>query len=141
MRISIGGQRLRTTPASIAASAITYPFSYGEHEWKDLGGLREVQYADPSDLFRQWIGAFVRTSPTDTLSLLKDLSGGVSNEIAYQSREAEGTQSPLEPLRLRSGTCRDFAVLFAEAGRVLGFAARNGVRIPLQPQSLAYRLK
>ncbi|MBY2945236.1 transglutaminase family protein [Rhizobium leguminosarum] len=108
----------------IAASAITYPFSYGEHEWKDLGGLREVQYADPSDLFRQWIGAFVSTSPTDTLSLLKDLSSGVSNEIAYQSREAEGTQSPLETLRLRSGTCRDFAVLFAEAARVLGFGAR-----------------
>ncbi|PDV86017.1 transglutaminase [Rhizobium sp. H4] len=108
----------------IAASAITYPFSYGEHEWKDLGGLREVQYPDPSNLFQQWVRAFVRSGSTDTLSLLKDLSGGVSNEITYQSREAEGTQSPVETLAVRSGSCRDFAVLFAEAARLLGFGAR-----------------
>jgi len=109
---------------NIAASAITYPFSYDEHEWKDLGALRERQCPDPSQEFQNWVRDFVRGSTTDTLSLLKDLSAGVSNGIAYQSREAEGTQMPLETLASRTGTCRDFAVLFAEASRLLGFGAR-----------------
>src|SRR5207253_6014596 len=41
-----------------------------------------------------------------------------------QAREAEGTQSPTSTLDLGRGSCRDFAVLFAETARMLGFAAR-----------------
>ncbi len=44
--------------------------------------------------------------------------------IAYQSREDEGSQSPLETLDRGWGACRDFAVLFVEAARCLGFGAR-----------------
>ena len=62
--------------------------------------------------------------PTDTLSLLKDISTGVFTQISYQSRDTEGTQSPIETLYRRSGSCRDFAVLLAEAARVLGFGSR-----------------
>jgi len=63
------------------------------------------------------------TSPY-TLSLLKDLSAGVSKWVSYEVREDEGTQSPSETLERRSGSCRDFALLFAEAARCLGFGAR-----------------
>jgi transglutaminase-like putative cysteine protease len=66
----------------------------------------------------------VRSNPTDTLALLKDLSTGVSGWVGYQIREREGTQSPTQTLDLRFGSCRDFAVLFAEAARNLGFGAR-----------------
>jgi transglutaminase-like putative cysteine protease len=66
----------------------------------------------------------VRSNPTDTLSLLKDLSAGVSAWISYQSRDDEGTQAPLQTLDRGWGSCRDFAVLFAEAARSLGFGAR-----------------
>jgi len=69
-------------------------------------------------------GAFVRANPTDTLALLKDLSAGVTGWIAYQSREDEGTQSPTQTLDRGWGSCRDFAVLFVEAARCLGFGAR-----------------
>ncbi|MDO6588382.1 transglutaminase-like domain-containing protein [Salipiger sp. 1_MG-2023] len=62
--------------------------------------------------------------PTDTLSLLKDISNGVLTQISYQSRDDEGTQSPTETLNRRRGSCRDFAVLLAEAARRLGFGAR-----------------
>ena len=55
---------------------------------------------------------------------MKDAANGVSAQIAYQSRDMEGTQTPLETLALGSGSCRDFAVLFAEAARCLGFGAR-----------------
>lgn len=108
----------------IVASAIDYPFLYEEQVWNDLGTLRNVQYPDPVGQFQQWVRAFIMASSTDTLSLLKDINIGVFNAITYRVREAEGTQSPLETLEARSGSCRDLAVLFAEAVRLLGFGAR-----------------
>ena len=42
----------------------------------------------------------------------------------YQSRDDEGTQSPTQTLDRGWGSCRDFAVLFVEAARSLGFGAR-----------------
>jgi transglutaminase-like putative cysteine protease len=66
----------------------------------------------------------VRSNPTDTLALLKDLNAGVSATASYQAREDEGTQPPARTLDLGRGSCRDFAVLFVEAARALGFGAR-----------------
>jgi hypothetical protein len=78
----------------IAASAIQYPFRYSDEEWTDLGALTVQQYTDVSRRLRHWATAFIARQGTDTLSLLKDVSSGVSTSILYQSREAEGTQSP-----------------------------------------------
>jgi transglutaminase-like putative cysteine protease len=108
----------------IAASAVTYPFGYSSDEWIDLGALATQQYPDPARRLRDWARGFVRGGSTDTLALLKDLSVGVPGAISYQSREDEGTQSPLETLDRGWGSCRDFAVLFVEAARSLGFGAR-----------------
>lgn len=108
----------------IAASAITYPFLYSEDEWIDLGAFAVQQHADPVGKLAAWARAFVRGSRTDTLSLLRDVSVGVSSAVAYRSREEEGTQSPIQTLDLASGSCRDFATLFVEAVRSLGFGAR-----------------
>ena len=108
----------------IAAEAIFFPFRYTDDEWTDLGALTIPQYADPEGRLRDWARAFVAGHPTDTLALLKDLSFGVSAGISYQSREDEGVQSPTETLRRGWGSCRDFAVLFVEAARSLGFGAR-----------------
>ena len=108
----------------IAASAIVYPFQYTAEEWTDLGALAIRQYPDPTGRLSAWAKGFVRGTSTDTLSLLKDLSAGVSKWINYQSREDEGTQSPVQTLDRGWGSCRDFAVLFVEAARNLGFGAR-----------------
>jgi len=108
----------------IAASAIAYPFLYSDDEWIDLGALTVLQYPDPAGRLQAWARAFVLGSRTDTLSLLKDISAGVSRTIAYRSREEEGTQTPVQTLDLASGSCRDFATLFVEAVRNLGFGAR-----------------
>lgn len=108
----------------IAAYAVTYPFRYSDDEWIDLGSLAIPQYLDPAGRLHSWARAFVRGDVTDTLSLLKDLSIGVSAWVRYQSREDEGTQTPTETLDRGWGSCRDFAVLFVEAVRSLGFGAR-----------------
>ena len=108
----------------IAASAIVYPFQYSSDESTDLGALAVQQYPDPTGGLRDWARAFVRGTSTNTLALLQDLCTGVSNRIAYQSREEEGTQSPSQTLDRGWGSCRDFAVLFIESARSLGFGAR-----------------
>jgi len=108
----------------VAASAIRYPFRYSDDEWTDLGALTIQQYPDLTGRLRDWARAFVRANPTDTLALVKDLSAGVSGWTSYQSREDEGTQSPIQTLDRGWGSCRDFAVLFVEAARSLGFGAR-----------------
>jgi transglutaminase-like putative cysteine protease len=108
----------------IAASAISYPFRYSDEEWTDLGALTIQQYPDQERRLHNWTRGFILSNPTDTLSLLKDLSVGVAERINYQSREIEGTQSPIQTLDRGWGSCRDFAVLFAEAARSLGFGAR-----------------
>lgn len=108
----------------IAASAISYPFRYADDEWTDLGALTVQSYPDPGGRLRDWAQAFVGGNPTDTLAMLKDLSTGVTGWVAYQSRDDEGTQSPEQTLNRGWGSCRDFAVLFVEAARSLGFGAR-----------------
>lgn len=108
----------------VAAAAINYPFGYGADERTDLGALTQQQYADPSGRLHAWARQFIHSNPTDTLALLKDLGAGVSAWVSYQSRDDEGTQTPLHTLDRRWGSCRDFAVLLAEAARSLGFAAR-----------------
>ncbi|SDL75906.1 Transglutaminase-like enzyme, putative cysteine protease [Aliiruegeria lutimaris] len=117
-----------TAPAwpvfAIAASAARYPFSYAADEWTDLGALTVPQYCDPDGRLARWVEGFVMTRPTDTLSLLKDISDGVFTQISYQSRDTEGTQSPTQTLDRRWGSCRDFAVLLAEAARTLGIGSR-----------------
>lgn len=108
----------------IAASAASYPFVYSPDDWTDLGPLAVPQYADETGRLSNWVERFIMARPTDTLSLLKDISNGITAGIFYQSRETEGTQGPLETLDRGWGSCRDFAVLFAEATRTLGLGAR-----------------
>jgi transglutaminase-like putative cysteine protease len=108
----------------IAATAISYPFAYSQDDWTDLGILTRPKYEDPDQRFGAWVAGFVRSRPTDTLALLKDLNEGVAARIVYESREAQGTQTPLETLHRGRGSCRDMALLLVEGVRVLGLGAR-----------------
>lgn len=124
---SLAVVQLAATPwpvFDIAVSASRYPFDYSDAEVIDLGSLAMPHYPDPSHWLADWSRGFVRGEATDTLALLKDLVAGVAAAISYQGREEEGTQSPLQTLGRGWGSCRDFAVLFVEAARSLGFGAR-----------------
>ena len=111
-------------PFQITPDALTYPFNYSADDRIDLGRMLERQHPDPNDRLGSWARGFVRSNPTDTSALLADLNGGVAAKVSYQSRESEGTQSPVETLNRGFGSCRDLAVLLIEAARSLGFGAR-----------------
>ena len=135
VELDLGAEAWPIFPVSL--SAMSYPFRYSGDEWTDLGALAQPQYADPAFRLDRWARGFVRGHPTDTLSLLKDLSSGVSQHVSYQSREEEGTQGPLQTLDRGWGSCRDFAVLFAEAARCLGFGARIASGYLFNPEGAA----
>ncbi|MDF2235308.1 transglutaminase family protein [Albimonas sp. CAU 1670] len=108
----------------IAAEAIVFPFAISDDDRTDLGALPFPQHPDPDGRLGRWAWGFVLGARTDTLSLLKDLCAGVAGALVYRSREEEGARPPLDTLDRGEGSCRDFAVLFAEAARALGFGAR-----------------
>jgi transglutaminase-like putative cysteine protease len=108
----------------IAPEAVSYPFIYSADDRIDLGRMLERHYPDPGNRLGTWARGFVRSNPTNTSALLADLNSGVGAWIRYQSREAEGTQTPVETLNRGWGSCRDLAVLLIDAARSLGFGAR-----------------
>ena len=61
---------------------------------------------------------------SDTEEFLIAITGAIRNEFAYQARDEEGVQSPVETLSRGAGTCRDFALFMMEAVRSVGLAAR-----------------
>jgi transglutaminase-like putative cysteine protease len=108
----------------IATEAENYPFMHSADDRSDLGRLRERHYPDPRGLVDLWAKQFILETPTNTFNLLATMNAAIRGSFDYHAREAEGTQSPVETLETGSGTCRDYALLFIEAARALGFGAR-----------------
>lgn len=121
----------------ISPEAHDFPFAYSSDELTDLGALRIPEHPDPEGRMEAWTRAFIRSTRTDTLSLLKDLNAGILGPITYRIRDEEGTQTPLETLALASGSCRDIAALFIEAVRHLGLGARAVSGYLFDPQARA----
>jgi len=123
---------LEHTPnlAAEAVSDVIYPLAgrfegYGEDEAADLCGSIRTHFPDPDSELRLWAARFLsRRSPTAVLSALAAMTQAIRSEFRYAQRLQGGCQPPLETLRLRRGSCRDFAMLMMEAARGLGLAAR-----------------
>ena len=102
-----------------------YPFTYSSEEMPDLLRSIERQHLDPQRQIDGWAHRFVNsTGQTDTLAMLSAMTAAIKHEFTYVSRPEKGTQTPIETLERRAGTCRDYAMLMIEAVRALGFAAR-----------------
>lgn len=108
----------------IDPGAHAYPFRYSHDDATDLGALLRPIHDDQDGALTHWAEGFVLGSPTDTLSLLKDINVGIAAAVTYRTRDEEGTQAPLQTLSTGSGSCRDIAALFIDAVRRLGFGAR-----------------
>lgn len=109
----------------VTAHAEFYPFDYPAGDRIDLSGFLEVQHPGDAAAVREWVAQFLpRGGRLRTHDLLARINAGIGDELAYAGRDAPGTQTPRQTLMLRSGTCRDFALLMIEAARQLGLAAR-----------------
>lgn len=105
--------------------ARSYPFTYSSEDMPDLLRSIERQHLDPGRAIDTWARRFVaQPNRTGTLGLLTDMTLAIKEEFTYLARQQKATQSPLETLEKKSGTCRDYAMLMIEAVRALGLAAR-----------------
>ncbi|MDD2872951.1 MAG: transglutaminase family protein [Azoarcus sp.] len=101
------------------------PFSYEAGEIPDLARCNERQYADPEHRVDAWVRQVCADAGTDrTLDVLIAITNAIKAQFAYESRDEEGTRTPIETLNQGSGSCRDFALFMMEAVRSLGLAAR-----------------
>jgi transglutaminase-like putative cysteine protease len=116
---------MREEGIAVEPYAATYPFTYAAEDMPDLLRSIERQYPDRERRVDAWVGRFLeRGTPMRTLDLLGDITRAIRRDFTYRRREEKGVQLPIETLRSRSGTCRDYAVLMMEAVRALGLAAR-----------------
>ena len=105
--------------------ARSYPFAYDAADMPDLLRCIERQTPDPDRAVDIWARRFLRRpTPISTEALLADMTLAIRNDFAYQVREDAGVQDAAVTLALKSGTCRDFALLLMEAARAFGLAAR-----------------
>jgi len=99
--------------------AVDFPFQYKEEEKIVLEPFLAVGGETVSLPF--WTP---QASPAFTVTALVELNEALFANIQYERREDGPARPPAETLALRSGACRDFAVLLAAVLRSLGIAAR-----------------
>jgi transglutaminase-like putative cysteine protease len=91
----------------------------------DLLRSIERHYPDPDRQVTLWAQSFLESDRSQTvLDALSAMTKAIPKEFSYVARLQVGVQAPLDTLRLRSGSCRDFAMLMMEAVRALGLAAQ-----------------
>ena len=117
-RYSLADASIELTP-----DIATYPFLYAPDDRTNLHPFLVCRYGQCSPAVLAWAQEIVKPG-SDTLQGLRNLNAAIRSGFAYNPRFTSGVQMPSETLALRSGTCRDFATLFIEAARVLGFGAR-----------------
>jgi transglutaminase-like putative cysteine protease len=109
--------------ADIADFARAYPFACSA---EDRPGL--ARFTAPPSRHRtlnRWAAGFLRDDGSaDTCGLLVNMTQTIERTFKHVARHEKGTQNPVQTLELRSGSCRDLAMLMIEALRSLGIAAR-----------------
>ena len=109
----------------IDPEAELYPFVYSSDDRSDLGRLLERHYPDPRGVVDEWAKQFAPMRPNGTLNVLAiDEQGDPRRLQLCRARARRARSSPIETIESKSGSCRDFALLFIEAARSLGFGAR-----------------
>ena len=105
--------------------ANSLPFDYQDDDVLDLAPYRPTQYPQDTTAISGWLRPLLDTSGHgETLPFLLALNALIATSFTYGAREEAGIQTPAQTLRLGTGSCRDFALLFMEAARHMGLAAR-----------------
>ncbi len=109
----------------LSPSAEHLPFAYSVQDRFDLEHYLRPHHDDPDGKLIAWAHQFFRhDGPTGTRDLLERMNQHINQNFRYETRDEEGTQTPLQTLALASGSCRDYALLMMEAARRLGVATR-----------------
>jgi uncharacterized protein (DUF2126 family)/transglutaminase-like putative cysteine protease len=104
----------------LAPRATEIPFAYSPEEAKVLEPFLTVKPEEDFDPDGLWRFGTQR----NTVDALVDLAQFLHNEIAYEVREDGDARLPAKTLELRSGACRDTALLCATIMRKQGLAVR-----------------
>lgn len=110
----------------LAPYATEFPFDYTDSDTKALMPYMSSTVAQGASQVADYIHN-AHSSPRkhhDVVQYLGELNQAIRRDISYVRRDEEGIQSPDNTLQLRSGSCRDMAVLFIAAVRQIGLAAR-----------------
>ena len=117
-------ETLRTNPFDylLDSSAQTFPFAYPE----DLRGSLSSSCLrlESDEKVLNFAGEIAEAVGWRTVNFLTALCATIHTTCPTIFREKGGPQPPEVTLRERRGSCRDLAVLFIEACRAFGIAAR-----------------
>jgi transglutaminase-like putative cysteine protease len=103
----------------------SYPFQYAPEELIELIPYRLPSYPYDGPSLHKWLREIYSPGQlVDTFELLNRLNSYIFDYLNYNLRWDPGVQQPHETISMRSGSCRDYAVLMMEAARFWGFAAR-----------------
>lgn len=106
--------------------AVAYPLKYNDRDSRALlpffGEKAQLGELKVLDWFYNAVSEPVQHP--SIVQFLIELSEAIRRDIDYVTRHEEGVQPPDETLQLKTGSCRDMAVLFMSTVRQLGLAAR-----------------
>jgi transglutaminase-like putative cysteine protease len=109
----------------VADYAVSYPFIYQDDENILLFPYRTLADAETIDIVNRWITNLWKSGEQiQTYTLLQSIAEYIHKTLSYTLREEPGVQTARQTLSLKSGSCRDFALLFMEATKCLGLASR-----------------
>lgn len=101
------------------------PFAYHADDGPDLARALAPLAADDQGAVETWARRFAPANGRGrAIEALIAMTQAIGEEFAYETRLLHGARPASQTLQLRSGSCRDFAVLMMEAARSLGLAAR-----------------
>lgn len=111
----------------VADHATDYPLTYRPEELAVLSPYMQAAAQTETERTRltEWIRSVWKPGERiQTYCLLQRLASIIQQTVSYQLREEPGVQTAAFTLEHRTGSCRDSALLFMEAARGLGLAAR-----------------
>ena len=120
-------QQFNEEPLNFLVSdyALNYPFTYLADDSILLSPYMELPEHKTKKYLTEWLSdLWHEAERIQTYTLLLRLCTHIYQTMSYQKREEHGVQTSCQTLSSYTGCCRDFALLFIEAVRCLGFAAR-----------------
>lgn len=111
-------------PAPEPGETGVWPVVYDPLETAVADAYRLPMFPNDRAAIQTWLSTSDPAAPDDSPTTIDRLALRIHREITYARREEKGVLTPGQALELRTGSCRDMATLFLEAGRALGFAMR-----------------